>query len=527
MTSFSSVDEELAWLRDFFENAPDMFASVDAETGLIKHCNRAVETMLGKPRDQIIGQPVFSVYSEECHDEVIRIFEDFRTNGSAESDQVYLQTLEGKRVPVSVRVSSMRNAEGKIIYSRSIWHDLTLLREVETLRLNRAIQESHRLESLGVLAGGVAHDFNNLLVGILGNASLALTEMHGNSSARQSVEDVVKTAKRAAELTKQMLAYSGKGQVHISRYDLNRLVGEMAQLMEAAISHKVVLRFDLGDSETLIEGDVTQVRQIVMNLITNAADATSDEKGGIVTVRTGRTSVSDELLQQMSHGGNVAGGEFGFIEVSDTGCGMTSDVVDRMFDPFFTTKELGHGLGLAATLGILKAHKGAIRVYSEPGSGTTIRVIIPLSGSSRTPAKKRPQPTMIEEASLALVADDMEYVRTVTKKMLEMLGYEVVLCENGKEAVEMFQRRNQQIELVVLDIIMPEMDGREAFKEIKSIRDDVPVILMSGYSEETITSSVAGRGPVRFIQKPFEAPELELCIRSLKEKDAGLQTKKL
>lgn len=504
-----------------------MFTSVDAETGLIKHCNRAVETMLGQRRDQIIGQPVFSVYSEDCHDEVMRVFEAFRTNGSAESDQVYLQTSEGKRVPVSLRISAMRNAEGKVLYSRSIWHDLTLLREVETLRLNRAIQESHRLESLGVLAGGVAHDFNNLLVGILGNASLALTGMQENSSARQSIEDVVKTAKRAAELTKQMLAYSGKGQVHISRYDLNKLVGEMAQLLEAAISHKVILRLDLGDSETLIEGDVTQVRQIVMNLITNAADATSDEEGAIVTVRTGRTSVSDELLQQMCHGGNVVGGEFGFIEVSDRGCGMSADIVDRMFDPFFTTKESGHGLGLAATLGILKAHKGAIRVYSEPGSGTTIRLLIPLIGASEKSKKKRPQPTVIEEASLALVADDMEYVRTVTKKMLERLGYEVVLCENGKEAVELFRMRAHQIELVILDIIMPEMDGREAFKQIKSIRDDIPVILMSGYSENTITSSVAGRGPVRFIQKPFEASELELCIRSLVNRDAELQTKKL
>lgn len=499
------VEKERDALRDFFDNAPDMFVSVDARTGKIRDCNTTVADVLGVPREKLLGISVLNIYHPDCHDECKRAFREFRATGEARSDLLFLRTADGSRLPVNLRVTAVRSPDGDVLFSRSILRDVTIERELAELKLQNRIQEAQRLECLAVLAGGIAHDFNNLLVAILGNAGLALMQLPAESPVRSIVKDIEVASMRAAELTNQMLAYSGKGRFEVRPVNLSELVKEMSHLLEIAIASNVVMRLDLSDSGVTTDGDVTQLRQVVMNLITNGSDAIC-EKSGIVTIRTGTAHCAEEDIETMVSGNNVAPGYFAFIEVSDTGIGMEPDVIARMFDPFFSTKHKGHGLGLAAMLGIVQGHHGGIRVYSEPDKGTTIKVYLPLSEDR--PAGIQQQTESISGNGLVLVVDDVEAVRASTKRILEFAGYEVLTSEDGQESVEVFRQRVHELSLVLLDMTMPRMEGKDAFREMRRINPDVPVILMSGYNEQDATNEFCGRGLAGFIQKPFKPEDL-------------------
>ncbi|MBN1433216.1 PAS domain S-box protein, partial [Candidatus Fermentibacterales bacterium] len=296
--------------------------------------------------------------------------------------------------------------------------------EEQRLQLEAQIQHAQKLESLGVLAGGIAHDFNNLLMGILGNAGLALMEMSPESPAKKTVERIETAALRAAELTNQLLAYSGKGRFLVEPVVLSKLVEEMAHLLKAVISKSVVLRFEFDPSVPQIEADATQIRQVVMNLIINASEAIA-ERSGVITVRTGCVEADEDYLADAWMRDELEPGTYAFLEVSDTGCGMSQEMVSRIFDPFFSTKFSGRGLGLAAVLGIVRGHKGAIRVYSEEGKGTTFKVLLPCSSETVIGHVARsglPAGTW-EPGGRVLIADDEETVRTVTRLILEKLGF--------------------------------------------------------------------------------------------------------
>lgn len=374
------------------------------------------------------------------------------------------------------------------------------------MEMETRLQKAQRLESLAVLAGGIAHDFNNLLVGILGNAGLALMTLPGESPARDIVKAIEVASLRAADLTKQMLAYSGKGRFVVKAFDLSVLVAEMSHLLEVAISKKNVLRLELSEPGPVIEADATQVRQIVMNLITNASEAIG-KRSGVISIITGSVEADETYLQTMAYGDDAAPGIYAFIEVSDTGSGMPPEVIARMFDPFFSTKNEGHGLGLAAMLGIVQGHQGAVRVYSEVGKGTTIKVLFPLGDSPLTSTPEIQLP-VAKQRGYVLVVDDDEDVRAVSKRALQMVGYDVLTAVDGREGVEVFRARRDDIQAVLLDMTMPRMDGKEAFRRMIEISPDVRVILMSGYNEQDATSSFVGRGIAGFLQKPFRPQEL-------------------
>ena len=388
--------------------------------------------------------------------------------------------------------------------------------EEERRKLEAQIQHAQKFESMGVLAGGVAHDFNNLLTSILGNASLARKELSPASPARESLEEIETASQRAAELCRQMLAYAGKGKFVIEPVGLNELVEEMAHLLEVSISKKAVLKYDFTDNLPAVEADATQIRQVIMNLITNASEALGEESGTI-KIATGIKKCTREFLRGIYLGKELPEGEYFCLEVADTGCGMDEETLAKMFDPFFTTKFTGRGLGLAAALGIVRGHKGAIRVSSKPGRGTTFKIFFPASDRLAKPAEK--EFAAVEQgwtgSGTILLVDDERGIRRLGKRILEDFGFAVLVAANGREAVRMFQEHKNEIVLVLLDLTMPKMSGDEAFQEIRQIKSDARVILSSGYMEEDAVVRFAGRGLAGFLQKPYNSQVLEKKIREI------------
>ena len=326
------------------------------------------------------------------------------------------------------------------------------------------MRNAQKLESLGVLAGGIAHDFNNLLVGVLGNASLALTELPDDSPARQFVKDVETSAQRAAELTRQMLAYSGRGKFVVESLSLSQVVREMTQLLGRVISKRARLSLHLREDLPPIVGDATQVRQVVMNLITNASDALLGEPG-LVTARTGTVHADARLLASTYLNEELPAGEYVYLEVTDSGVGMDTATRARIFEPFFTTKFTGRGLGLAAVLGIVRSHKGAIDVTSEPGCGTTFRVLFPASAAiAEVPLARNLMPAAWKGSGLALVVDDEETVRGVARHVLERSGFSTVEAATGEEALAICSAQQKSLRIVLLDLTMPGMSGEATWR---------------------------------------------------------------
>ncbi|MCX7000124.1 MAG: transporter substrate-binding domain-containing protein [Candidatus Sumerlaeota bacterium] len=385
--------------------------------------------------------------------------------------------------------------------------------EEDRRRLEAQIQNAQKLESLGILAGGIAHDFNNLLMGILGHAELALDAISPISPAYNNIKGLEAAAKRSAELCKQMLAYSGKGRFVIEPVNLNEIIEEMFHLLEVSIFKKIVLKFNLAQNLPLIEGDASQLSQIIMNLVTNASEAIGD-KSGVINITTGAMECNQAYLSGTFLDEKLPDGVYVYLEVADTGCGMEREIRDRIFDPFFTTKFTGRGLGLPAVLGIARGHKGAIKVYSEPGRGTTIKVLFPALESTA------PSTTVADESlqewqgvGTILLIDDEDTVRTVGKIMLEKAGFDVLTASDGHEGLEIFRKELDRVACVILDLTMPYMDGEATFRELRQIKENVRVILTSGYSEKEVVSRFSGKGLAGFLQKPYRASVLIAKVR--------------
>ena len=370
-------------------------------------------------------------------------------------------------------------------------------------------REQHRqkLESLGTLAGGIAHDFNNLLVGILGNSSLALMDLPEGGHLREAVTRVETAATRASDLCRQLLAYSGKGKFVDETFDLGDLLAEMTQLLRLSHAATVSLRVDVEPSTPPIHGDQAQVRQVVMNLLTNASDAVA-ERNGFVHIRVGSQQVDAGYLNKLELGAPLAPGRYTFIEVSDDGVGMTPDCQVRIFEPFFTTKLAGHGLGLAAVQGIVRGHGGAIKVYSELGKGTTVKVLFP-SSAAEARVVEPARPGVVAPRSLrVLVVDDEAVVREVAGAALAHAGHTALFAEDGAEGIRVFDANVDAIDAVLLDLTLPLVSGAEVYRHIRSVRPGLPVLLSSGYNEVAATAAFVGKGLAGFIQKPWRAPEL-------------------
>ncbi|MEI6972600.1 MAG: PAS domain-containing protein [bacterium] len=367
-----------------------------------------------------------------------------------------------------IKASPVHDAQGNVIGAIEISRNITERKKLEADRreFDSRMNQTQRLESLGVLAGGIAHDFNNILTSILGHADLALDEMSPLASGRESLEQIKTAAMRAAELCIQMLAYSGRGRLEKQDFCLSNLVEELLHMLRTSISKKCVLNLNLEKQVLLMHGDVSQIRQILMNLVMNASEAIGDRSGSI-TVSTGAADCSKEYLEQHYIIHPLNAGLYVYLEVSDTGCGMSRETIQRMFEPFFTTKFTGRGLGLSAILGIVKAHGGALRVYSELGKGTTIKVLFPATSDTEFGGTELPSETQWRGRGTVLLVDDEETVRAVTGKLLERLGLDVLTVTDGQEGVALYRDHKADIAVVLLDLTMPHMNGEEAFRQLR------------------------------------------------------------
>lgn len=392
--------------------------------------------------------------------------------------------------------------------------DITEQKEAESKRieLELKMQQAQKLESLGVLAGGIAHDFNNLLTGILGNSDILLYELPKNIELQQRIVEIKRAAKLASELTNQMLAYSGKGSFIIEHLDLNDLIIDMNSLLEASISKKVNLSYTLSPELPGLKGDATQIRQIVMNLILNGSDAI--ENNGTIDVTTSVVKLTTEDLESLTINYNPVPGEFVLLKVKDSGCGIEEEKLKQIFDPFFTTKFTGRGLGLAAVSGIIRSHHAGLSVESEIGKGTCFKIYFPVSHdiySSDKPVKRK-RPSFVNRNLTVLIADDEKYIRDLTTRMLNISGYKVHLARNGREAISIFKEKRDEISCILMDLTMPELDGREAFTEIRKIDPKVPVIITSGYCEFDIVSKFSDEKISGFLQKPYNLEDVLSAI---------------
>jgi two-component system, cell cycle sensor histidine kinase and response regulator CckA len=478
--------------------------------------NRFSERLFGYVSDDVIGKKTFQDFlSSDCsYIDILKIASDV----SKFDKEVKIVRKNGKQISIHLVVVPKRDSDLKVIGYYSFAEDITerKLAEEERQRLEAQIQHAQKLESLGVLAGGIAHDFNNLLMGVLGNASLALMELAPEAPALGRIQQIETTALRAAELTNQMLAYSGKGTFEVQPLNLSMIVEEMAHLLETVISKKAVIKYNFTKELPLVQGDATQIRQVIMNLITNASDSIGD-KSGVITITTGAMEVDRKYLLETYLDENLEEGLYVYLEVSDTGCGMDEETKSKIFDPFFTTKFTGRGLGLAAVLGIVRGHKGAIKVYSEPNQGTTFKVLYPSTLKFDGIIKKssiKDEPDWHGTGTI-LVVDDDSTVRSVTKVFLEKYGYKVYTARDGEEGVDMFRTHMSEISLVILDMTMPKMSGDEAYREMRRLRQNVRVILSSGYNEQEATNRFAGKGLSGFIQKPYQPKDLLAKLKVL------------
>ena len=397
----------------------------------------------------------------------------------------------------------------------AVLQDITSRQRAE--QLDAEFHQSQKLEALGTLAGGIAHDFNNLLVGILGNASLALLDLTADSPARRGVEEIEQAGQRAAELTRQLLAYAGKGRFVVESVDASAIISEMAALLRTGVSKQASMQLDLPTLLPAVDVDTTQFRQVVMNLVTNASDALAGD-AGLISIRTGRLQLNLESLTSCVGSSTATPGDFVFVEVRDTGVGMDALTVARIFDPFFSTKFTGRGLGLAATLGIMRGHRGAIRVLSEVGAGTCMTLHFPVS--DQRPRETLTPPDMHWRGTgRVLVVDDEASVRTVTRAFLQRRGFDVTDVADGLAALEAFRTDPDNYALVLLDLTMPGLGGEETFRALRELRPDLRVVLMSGYNEHEVTRLFVGRGLAGFLQKPFRADELYATVARILDID--------
>ncbi|MCY3023350.1 MAG: PAS domain S-box protein [Planctomycetota bacterium] len=484
-------------------------------------CNPALARILGFSVDELLslsGKPVEGLIHADDREFFFRNyvervagrpapagyeFRGIRKNGSVCSLEISARRIEYQGQPAVL----------------ATFVDITARKqaEEERRRLEARMQHVQKLESLGVLAGGIAHDFNNILTVILGNAGLALLKLSPAAPARENIKDLESAALRAAELCKQMLAYSGKGRFVVEPLDLSEVVREMAHLLQISISKKAVLKQDFPANLPLMEGDASQVQQVIMNLITNASEAIGDGDG-VIAVATGKMDCPAEYLRDSYLDEQLPPGTYVCLEVTDTGCGMDKETVHRIFEPFFTTKFTGRGLGLAAVLGIVRGHKGAIKVYSEPGRGTTFKILFPAAKRVTESQKIKLRPAAHWRGTgTVLLVDDEEHIRVTGRGMLEWAGFTVLTAANGNDALDVFRKHESEIACVILDLSMPQKDGETTFRELRQISPGVRVIMSSGYNEQEVTQRFVGRGLAGFVQKPYTVDALLGKVRDVLE----------
>ena len=490
-------------------------AWIMGDDGRYEFVNARLELNAGRPAAEILGRTTADVFPSDVAALYVDHDRQVLATGQPVTETEFVCGADGRQSPCLV-VRFPLDSPGHHRRLGGFSLDISELHRLQEEQrvVERQLLQTQKLESLGVLAGGIAHDFNNLLTGVLGYASLARLDDTLSADTDSHLRQIEAAAQRAAELCKQMLAYAGRGQVVVQPLDLNHVVWEMAQLLATAVSKRAVLKFNLAAVLPAVQADATQIRQVVMNLITNASDAIA-EQSGVITLSTGLIDADPTYLRDIG-APDLPPCQYVYLEVSDTGVGMTDEVKARIFEPFYTTKFTGRGLGLAAVQGIVRAHVGAIKIYSQPGKGTTFKVLLPTAdGIATAPVAPPVAPPPTGRQRWVLVVDDEEDGRVLARKILTRAGFQVDTACDGQDAMEAFRAIPGRYAAVLLDLTMPRMNGVKAFRLMRQAQADVKVILTSGYAAEDATTGFEGKGLVAFVRKPFLASELLAAVAAV------------
>lgn len=502
--------------RAVFEQSFYLAGLMDTD-GTLTDINDVALQFSGAERSASVGKPFWETawwaHSPDLQ-EKLRQAVKCASEGTLATFEATHPAPDGTLHYVNFSLRPVKDQSGTVIFLVPEGHDITELKKAEGERLNleRQLLHAQKLESLGVLSGGIAHDFNNLLQALRGNLDLALMKLPQESPANNNIHQAIKAAGHAAKLTNMMLAYSGKGIFDIKPLNLTALVEENATMLDAAITKSITLEQHLDCTLPLIKADAGQLQQVIMNLITNAAEAIGDQ-GGKIRLSTGVKEFDQAALNGSRLEEKPVAGRYVWMKVCDSGCGMDADTLNKLFDPFFTTKFTGRGLGMSAVLGIIRAHKGAFLIESRLGIGTTIQVLFPIfeqqpAVSGSHDAEESVKAERGNHQVKILVVDDEDMIRDVSTAMLEELGFETAAASSGEEALKLFTLDGDGIDIVLLDQVMPGMDGVAVFKELRRIRPDIKVLLASGFSQQEVSERFRGLGLNGFLPKPYSIKNL-------------------
>jgi len=511
-SALRAKDAELRRLKRMIDLSQDAIIVTDAERRIVTW-NLGAREMYGWEAAEVSGKVVHELLGT-APAEVEKKEQSLRDDGWWEGELIHTHK-DGRMIRCESRQVILLDAENDLQGMLEINRDVT-----ERRRIEEKLRETAKLESLGVLAGGIAHDFNNLLTAVLGNATILLDDAPLGSPTWSFAKGICEAAERAAKLSHQMLAYSGRGHFVVQSVDLSEAVRENAELLQSSVPKWVQLVFDLASDLPPIDADNGQLQQVLMNLVVNGAEAIG-AAGGKVTVSTRSQVVDHAYPRTLLHYEHVRPGVYAVLEVSDTGCGMDEQTISRVFDPFFTTKFIGRGLGLSAVQGIVRGHRGAIQIESRPGEGATFTVLFPAGAAAAQPMPDVPYQAANPSGGTILVVDDEEVVRLNAEHTLRRLGYDVVTASDGAQGVEVLRSLNDKIRLVLLDLSMPVMGGEAALREIRKIRPEVPVLLSSGFGPAEAMRRFGRQEATGFLQKPYTGRTLAVRVRAAIGRAAG------
>jgi PAS domain S-box-containing protein len=502
--------------RRLFTDNHAMMLQIDPDNGTIVDANAAALAFYGYTREQLLLMNISQINILPAPD--VARYMNSVTLEQGQHFEFRHRRSDGSIRDVDVSSSKIKFGQREILHS--ILFDITERKQAaeERQRLEQQFQHAQKLESLGVLAGGVAHDFNNILTVIIGHCFLARENLIPEEDYKATFQKVEAAALRAADLCRQMLAYAGKSPLVQARVNLWLLVDEVVKMLHAALKSNVTIELDLGKDIPEIIGDSSQIQQIIMNLFINAAEAIGDAAGTIRVALT-RTIVAPDQMETDSFGTAIPPGMYSTLEVADNGCGMDDETQKRIFEPFFTTKCTGRGLGMSAICGIIKSHQGVMSLVSTVGVGTTFTVSFPVNAASVETAPATSDTSAFAPFEMSgntvLLVDDEETLRNMGEALLGVLGFSTMTAANGCEALAVYQERSSEIDVVLLDMVMPVMDGIEAYHQLRMIAPDLPIIICSGYDAQAVEEIIKGDPCAGFAHKPYKPEALGAMITKM------------
>jgi PAS domain S-box-containing protein len=505
---FEQVRKSEREYADLYEYSPDMYHTVNC-IGTVVSCNLKESQVLGIPKHEIIGQPALELYPESQHEHVRENLRKlFESGEELKGVEEQLRRSDGSLIDVSASSSIVRDPEGKPALARIVLRDITDKKKMESKLL-----QVQKIDSIGNLAGGIAHDFNNILTAILGSASIMKRKVKDDPRWLKYVDLIETTSRRGAAITRQLLTFARKANPHVHPVDVNTVIDQTLRLFEATTPKTVHIKTVLSAEPVVVQADEGQLQQAILNLCINARDAMP--QGGVLVITTRPVSVDERRAQQFPEG---RPGDYVLISVADSGIGIPDETLGKIYEPFFTTKEQGKGtgLGLSVVYGVVRSHNGHITVNSEVNSGTIFSIYLPRILNGRLPRNKgRESRDLVGGNEHILLVEDEISIGEVGSDMLVELGYTIETAVNGREAIQKIKDSTRPFDLIILDMNMPRMGGRETFLTVREMFPKQKILVCSGYHATMLDDGRFASMVDGFLQKPYEIGEIAEKIRTI------------